>query len=185
VVALNHFVGDTDAEVAAVMDGCVALDVPARMARVWELGGEGGVELAQAVLDVLALARRDTGRFRFLYPEDLPLTKKLETLATALYGADGVTLQAAAAARLARLEALGYGRLPVCVAKTQNSLSDDPRKLGRPRGFRVTIRDVKLSAGAGFVVAYAGDILTMPGLPAHPAAAGMDVSADGIVSGLF
>jgi formate--tetrahydrofolate ligase len=183
VVALNHFVGDSDAEVAAVIEACAGLDAPARVARVWERGGEGGIELGQAVLDVLA--RRDSARFHFLYPADLPLAKKLETLATALYGADGVTLQPAAAARLARLEALGYGRLPVCVAKTQNSLSDDPRKLGRPRGFRVAIRDVKLSAGAGFVVAYAGDILTMPGLPAHPAAAGMDVSADGVVSGLF
>src|SRR5262249_9691601 len=119
VVALNHFVGDTDAEVAAVIDACAALDVPARVARVWERGGEGGIDLGRAVRDLLA--RRDPARFRFLSPEDMPLPRKLEPLAPALYGADGVNLLPAAAARLARLEALGYGKLPVCVAKTQNS----------------------------------------------------------------
>jgi formate--tetrahydrofolate ligase len=183
VVALNHFVADTDAEVAAVMEACRALGVSARVARVWEGGGEGGAELARAVLDTIA--QRKAGSFRLLYPDDMPLVRKLETVATSMYGADGVDVLPPAATKLARWEKLGHGRLPVCVAKTQNSLSDDPRKLGRPRGFRVTIRDAKLSAGAGFVVAYAGDILTMPGLPEHPAAEGMDIDAEGNVTGLF
>jgi formate--tetrahydrofolate ligase len=183
VVALNHFVADTDAEVAAVIEGCAALGAPARVARVWEEGGVGGADLARVVLDTIA--RRQAGSFRVLYPDDMPLVRKLETVATTMYGADGVDVLPPAAAKLARWEKLGHGRLPVCVAKTQNSLSDDPRKLGRPRGFRITIRDAKLSAGAGFVVAYAGDILTMPGLPEHPAAEGMDIDAEGNVTGLF
>jgi formate--tetrahydrofolate ligase len=183
VVALNHFVSDTDAEVAAVMEGCLALGVNARVARVWEEGGAGGADLARVVLDTIA--QRKVGSFRLLYPDDMPLVRKLETVATTIYGADGVDVLAPAATKLARWERLGHGRLPVCVAKTQNSLSDDPRKLGRPRGFRVTIRDAKLSAGAGFVVAYAGDILTMPGLPEHPAAEGMDIDTEGNVTGLF
>lgn len=183
VVALNHFLTDTEAEVAAVMNACGEMGVPARVSRVWESGGAGGVEVARAVLDVMTPA--DRSQFRYLYGDDLPLEKKTETVATALYGADGVNFLPAAAAKLARYEALGYGRLPVCVAKTQNSLSDDPKKLGRPRGFRVVIRDAKLAAGAGFVVAYAGDILTMPGLPKNPAAETIDIDAAGNVVGLF
>jgi formate--tetrahydrofolate ligase len=120
-----------------------------------------------------------------LYPDELSLEKKIETIATRMYGASGVTVVPAAAAKLKRFTDLGYGRLPVCMAKTQNSLSDDAKKLGRPRDFTVTIRDAKLAAGAGFVVAYAGDILTMPGLPKVPAAEGIDLDADGNVVGLF
>jgi formate--tetrahydrofolate ligase len=183
VVALNHFTADTAAEVAAVMKACQRLGVPARLSRVWEQGGAGGTELARAVLE--AMADRDRPSFRPLYPDDLPLVKKIETIATAVYGANGVSLLPAAATKLARYEALGYGGLPVCMAKTQNSLSDDPRKLGRPRGFSITIRDAKLSAGAGFVVAYAGDILTMPGLPKKPAAESIDIDEQGNVVGLF
>jgi formate--tetrahydrofolate ligase len=181
VVALNHFTADTEAEVAAVMAACRRLGVPARLSRVWEQGGAGGTELAHAVLE--GMAARSS--FRPLYPDDLPLAKKIETVATTVYGADGISLLPPAATKLARYEALGYGRLPVCMAKTQNSLSDDPRKLGRPRGFTVTIRDAKLSAGAGFVVAYAGDILTMPGLPKRPAAESIDIDDRGQVVGLF
>jgi formate--tetrahydrofolate ligase len=183
VVALNHFVTDTAAEVTAVMDGCRALGVPARVSRVWAEGGAGGVDVAQAVL---ALAQNgEAGKFRPLYPDDLPLARKMEAIATTLYGADGITLAPAAASKLARYEALGYGSLPVCMAKTQNSLSDDPKKLGRPRGFRVLVRDAKLAAGAGFVVGYAGDILTMPGLPKVPAAESIDIDDHGRVVGLF
>jgi formate--tetrahydrofolate ligase len=183
VVALNHFTGDTPAEVAAVLEVCRGWSVRAAVSRGWELGGAGTTELAQAVLD--AMAGADPAAFHQLYPDDLPLERKIETIVTTLYGADGVTIAPAAAAKLARWQALGYGRLPVCMAKTQNSLSDDAKKLGRPRGFRVTVRDAKLAAGAGFVVAYAGDILTMPGLPKTPGAETMDVDADGNVVGLF
>ena len=181
VVALNHFTADTEAEVKAVMDACAAMGVPARVSRVWADGGAGGVDVAQAVLDAIA----KPATFTTLYPDDLPLEKKIETIATRIYGADGVVFLGPAATKLARFGEMGYGRLPVCMAKTQNSLSDDARKIGRPRGFTVTIRDAKVAAGAGFVVAYAGDILTMPGLPKVPAAEAIDIDAQGNVVGLF
>jgi formate--tetrahydrofolate ligase len=183
VVALNHFSEDTDAQIGRVMSMCKTLGVPCGVSRGWELGGAGVTDLAGMVLD--AIRSGDRGSFKYLYPDDLGLAAKLETIATRVYGADGVTIAPAAAAKLARFEALGYGRLPVCVAKTQNSLSDDPKKPGRPRGFRVTIRDAALSAGAGFVVAYAGDILTMPGLPKVPGAEGIDIDENGNIVGLF
>jgi formate--tetrahydrofolate ligase len=181
VVALNHFTTDSGAEVAAVMEACARFGVPARLSRVWERGGDGGTDLAQAVL-----AAMGTGsEFHPLYPDAMPLTQKIYAIARALYGAAGVTLLTAAATKLAKYETMGHGHLPVCMAKTQNSLSDDPQKLGRPRDFTVTIRDAKLAAGAGFVVAYAGDILTMPGLPKKPAAESIDIDKDGNVVGLF
>ena len=183
VVALNRFTDDTDEKVGRVVDFCKSLGVPCGMSRGWELGGAGVTDLAGMVLD--AIRSGDRGSFKYLYPDDLGLAAKLETIATRIYGADGVTIVPAAAAKLARFEALGYGRLPVCVAKTQNSLSDDPKKPGRPRGFRVTIRDAALSAGAGFVVAYAGDILTMPGLPKVPGAEEIDIDKSGNIVGLF
>ncbi len=183
VVALNHFTADTRAEVDVVLAACDRMQVPARISRVWERGGAGGTEVAQAVLDAMNDGRRSM--FRPLYPESLPLAGKIETIATTLYGADGVTFVPAAATKLARYESLGYASLPVCMAKTQNSLSDDPRKLGRPRNFTVTVRDAKLCAGAGFVVAYAGDIMTMPGLPKKPAAESIDLDDAGNVVGLF
>ena len=183
VVALNHFTGDTDAEVAAVLETCRRWGVPAEVSRGWAEGGAGTTELARAVLDVAKGGDRTA--FRLLYPDDMPLERKIETIATQVYGADGIRLLPAAAQKLARWQAMGHGRLPVCMAKTQNSLSDDPKKVGRPRGFSITIRDARLCAGAGFVVAYAGDVLTMPGLPKVPGAEGMDVDASGNVTGLF
>ena len=183
VVALNHFTKDTDAELDAVLAACKTMRVPARISRVWERGGAGGTELAQAVVE--AMNARDRSAFRPLYAETLPLTKKIETIATTLYGADGVTILPAAATKLTKYESLGFAGLPVCMAKTQSSLSDDPTKLGRPRHFTVTIRDAKLAAGAGFVVAYAGDVMTMPGLPKKPAAETIDLDDDGNVVGLF
>jgi len=183
VVALNHFTGDSEAEVAAVLDTCRGWGVRASVSRGWELGGAGTTELAQALIEVMASS--DRGAFHQLYPEEWSLTRKIETIVTRMYGGDGVQMAPAAAAKLARWEALGYGKLPVCMAKTQNSLSDDAKKLGRPRGFTVTVRDAKLAAGAGFVVAYAGDILTMPGLPKTPGAETMDIDSDGNVIGLF
>jgi formate--tetrahydrofolate ligase len=183
VVALNHFTGDTEAEVAAVLDTCRGWGVRVAVSRGWELGGVGTVELAEVVADVITGADRTA--FRQLYPEDWSLVRKIETIVTRMYGGDGVQVAPAAAAKLARWESLGYGRMPVCMAKTQNSLSDDAKKLGRPRGFTVTVRDAKLAAGAGFVVVYAGDILTMPGLPKAPGAETMDIDAAGNVVGLF
>jgi formate--tetrahydrofolate ligase len=183
VVALNHFVGDADAEVAVVADACRGWGVPCEVSRGWAEGGAGTTALARLVVDVM----KDGGDriFTPLYPDAMPLVQKIETIATKVYGADGVRLAPAAAQKLARWETLGYGTLPVCMAKTQNSLSDDARKAGRPRGFTITVRDAKLAAGAGFVVAYAGDILTMPGLPKAPGAESMDVDVDGNVVGLF
>jgi formate--tetrahydrofolate ligase len=181
VVAVNHFTADTEAEVRAVMDACAAMGVTARLSRVWAEGGAGGVDVAKAVLDAVA----KPSAFAPLYPDSLPLEKKIETIATRIYGADGVTFLPAAATKLKRFAELGYGALPVCMAKTQNSLSDDARKIGRPRGFTVTVRDAKVAAGAGFVVAYAGDILTMPGLPKVPAAEAIDIDEHGNIVGLF
>jgi formate--tetrahydrofolate ligase len=181
VVALNHFTADTADEVNAVMAACARLGVPARISRVWADGGAGGAEVATALLDVMD----GPSKFSVLYPDEAPLEKKIETIATRLYGADGITVLPPAATKLKRFAELGYGRLPVCMAKTQSSLSDDARKLGRPRGFTVTIRDAKVAAGAGFVVAYAGDILTMPGLPKVPAAEAIDLDEHGNVVGLF
>ncbi|HEU5319781.1 MAG TPA: formate--tetrahydrofolate ligase [Methylomirabilota bacterium] len=183
VVAVNHFDGDTDAEVAAVLAACREWSVPAAVSRVWAEGGAGAADLARLVRD--AMKGADPADFRLLYPDELPLAAKVEAIATRMYGADGVRLAPAAAAKLARWEALGYGRLPVCVAKTQNSLSDDAARRGRPRGFTVDVRDARLCAGAGFVIAYAGEVLTMPGLPAIPGAETMEVDADGNVVGLF
>jgi formate--tetrahydrofolate ligase len=183
VVALNRFTEDTDAAVSAVMSSCKALGVPCGVSRGWELGGAGVTDLAGMVLD--AIRGSDRSSFRHVYPDELGLAGKLETLAKRVYGADGIAFAPTAAAKLQRYEALGHGRLPVCVAKTQNSLSDDPKRHGRPRGFTITVRDVSLSAGAGFVVAYAGDILTMPGLPKVPGAEGIDIDASGNVVGLF
>jgi formate--tetrahydrofolate ligase len=183
VVALNHFTGDSEAEVAAVLDVCRGWGVRAAVSRGWELGGAGTMELAEAVGEAMATA--DRSAFHQLYPDDWPLARKIETIVIQMYGGDAVHLAPVAAAKLARWESLGYGRLPICMAKTQNSLADDPKKLGRPRRFTVTVRDAKLAAGAGFVVAYAGDVLTMPGLPKTPGAETMDVDADGNIVGLF
>jgi formate--tetrahydrofolate ligase len=165
------------------MQACATWGVPAQVARVWEQGGAGGVLLARAIDEVMTA--KVPGKFKMLYPDDMPLEQKIRTIATALYGADGVVIMPAAQTKLAKFAALGYGRLPVCMAKTQNSLSDDPKQLGRPRGFTVTVRDVKLAAGAGFVIAYLGDIMTMPGLPKKPAAESIDIDANGRVVGLF
>jgi formate--tetrahydrofolate ligase len=183
VVALNRFTEDTDAAVKGVMATCKTLGVPCAVSQGWELGGAGMTDVAGLVLDAIRSA--DKSKFQHVYPDDLPLAGKLDILAKRVYGADGVTLSGAAAGKLARYESAGYGRLPVCVAKTQNSLSDDAKRHGRPRGFTITVRDVALSAGAGFVVAYAGDILTMPGLPKVPGAEGIDIDANGNVVGLF
>lgn len=183
VVALNAFAADSRDEVRAVLRHCRDLGVPAAHFRGWELGSEGALELAE-VVDELVRSGPEPTEPRYLYEPAWPLARKLEAVATTLYGAEGVDLSPRARARLARYEELGYAELAVCVAKTQYSLSDDPGRLGRPQGFRVAVRDVRLAAGAGFVVAYTGDVLTMPGLPRHPAAERLDVDPTGRVVGL-
>jgi len=182
LVGLNRYPTDTEREYQAVLDRCGTLGVPAYVADVFGRGGEGGEDLARGLLKLLESER---SAFAPLYPLDAPVKAKLETIATRIYGADGVDYPKKVDRQIAQAEALGYGRLPVCVAKTQRSLSDDPTLLNRPRGFRITINDVRISAGAGFLVALAGDITTMPGLPRKPNAEGVDVTPDGVITGLF
>jgi formate--tetrahydrofolate ligase len=182
LVGLNRYPTDTEREYQAVLDRCGMLGVPAYIADVFGRGGEGGEDLARGLLKLLETERSD---FAPLYPLDVPVKAKIETIATRIYGAAGVDYPKKVDGQIAQAEALGYGRLPVCVAKTQRSLSDDPTLLNRPRGFRITINDVRISAGAGFLVALAGDITTMPGLPRKPNAEGVDVTPDGVITGLF
>lgn len=183
VVAINRFGSDTDAELEFVKAACAAKGAEAALSEVFEHGGEGGLELARAVLR----ACDKPSAFKPAYDLELPLAEKIKTLATDIYGADGVEFEPAAKAAIASIEALGerFARLPVCMAKTQYSLSDDPTLLCRPSGFKLHVRDVRLSAGAGFVVVLTGSILTMPGLPKVPAANNIDVDDDGNITGLF
>ena len=181
VVAVNRFPTDTEAELALVRRRCEERGVNVALSEVWGKGGEGGLELADEVLRLT----EEPHRFRMMYDDETPLRGKVEAVAREIYGADGVDFLPAAAAELDRLSALGFGRLPVCIAKTQYSLSDNPSLLGRPTGFRITVKAVRLSAGAGFVVVLTGDIMTMPGLPRVPAAENIDVDDDGRITGLF
>ncbi|MDE3013995.1 MAG: formate--tetrahydrofolate ligase [Gemmatimonadota bacterium] len=181
VVALNRFAPDTEAEIAAIVDGCADMGVRAVVANPWGEGGAGCLDLADAVWDVLESGDAD---YAPLYPEDMGLTEKMETIAREIYGADGVDIDPSAAREIAVLEEAGLRSAPVCIAKTQYSFSDDPKLLGRPTGFRISVREVTPSAGAGFVVAKTGAIMTMPGLGAAPSAMNVDL-VDGVVSGLF
>ena len=182
VVTLNSFVTDTDAETEFVRTFCQERGCEFALSEVWEKGGEGGIELANAVLNVL---ENKESHFAPIYPDDMALTHKIETIAKEIYGAKGVTYSPAAKKDLDRITALGMGDFPVCMAKTQYSLSDDATKLGRPEDFEVNVREVYVSAGAGFVVAVTGSIMTMPGLPKQPAAYGIDVDDNGVITGLF
>ena len=182
VVAINKFHTDTDAEVAYIKEFCEEMQVPVSLAEVFAKGGEGGMDLAEKVCATIDEGKAD---FAPLYDEKLSIKEKLNTIAKEIYRADGVIFTAAAEKAIKDIEALGQDKLPVCVAKTQYSLSDDPTKLGKPENFTMTVREVKLSAGAGFIVALTGDIMTMPGLPKIPAAYKIDVDADGKIDGLF
>ncbi|NLO36627.1 MAG: formate--tetrahydrofolate ligase [Clostridiaceae bacterium] len=182
LVALNRFPSDTEAEIAAIRQYCARSGVRMIVSDVYTQGGAGGLELARALVDLTA---GQPPAFRTLYADSLSLEEKIRTIAVEIYGADGISLAPAAARELSRFEQLGYGQLPICMAKTQYSLSDDPGKLGRPSGFTITVRGVSLSAGAGFVVALTGDIMTMPGLPKVPAAEKIDIDDEGNISGLF
>lgn len=182
VVTLNAFVSDTQAEVDYVKKFCEDRNCEFALAEVWAKGGEGGIALAEKVLKTLETKE---SHFKVLYEDELPLKEKIETVAKEIYGANGVSFVPAALKQLERLEALGFGNLPVCMAKNQYSLSDDPAKLGRPTNFEMNIREVYVSAGAGFVVVLTGAITTMPGLSKNPAAYNIDVDDDGVITGLF
>ena len=182
VVAINRFPGDTVDELGGILSACQQHGIQAVLTEVWEKGGAGGEALAQAVLDAI---ERTQVTPAFAYELNMPLDKKVQRIARDIYGAADVEFSAPAMRELEHLEALGYGHLPVCMAKTQYSLSDDARKLGRPEGFTLSVRSIRLSAGAGFVVALTGDIMTMPGLPKNPSACNIDVCEDGCICGLF
>lgn len=184
VVAINHFYTDTEAEIAIVREYCEKMGAKVAFSDVFLKGGEGGIELANAVIDTI---NENEGKTNFapIYDEKLSIKEKLNIIVREIYRADSVSYTTGAEKAIKEIEAIGFDKLPVCVAKTQYSLSDDPTKLGCPKNFTITVRDVKLSAGAGFVVALTGDIMTMPGLPKVPAANKIDVSADGEISGLF
>lgn len=181
IVAINKFSADTDEEIAVLSACCEKMGVAWALSDVWAKGGEGGIDLAELVLK----ACEGESTFRPAYPLDMPIKEKVETIARKFYGAGEVVFIPAAAKQVAQIEALGFGNLPVCIAKTQNSLSDDPKRPGRPVNFEMSVREAKVSAGAGFVVIYAGNIMTMPGLPKVPAATKIGMKPDGEIYGLF
>ena len=182
VVAVNRFPTDTDAEIDFIIDKCRALGVNTVLSTVWAEGGKGGEALAK---EVVRLCEEEKGDFRFSYELDSSIAEKIEAVTKKVYGGKGVNILPAAKKQIEKLESLGYGSLPVCIAKTQYSFSDDPKLLGAPEGFEVTVKNVKISAGAGFIVVLTGDIMTMPGLPKSPAAERIDVDENGRISGLF
>ncbi|MCI8788163.1 MAG: formate--tetrahydrofolate ligase [Lachnospiraceae bacterium] len=182
VVTLNAFVTDSQAEIDYVRKFCESRHCEFAVSEVWEKGGEGGIALAGKVLETL---ESKESRFHVLYEDDLALEEKVRTVAAEIYGAGSVSFSAAARRQIRKLTELGFGKLPVCMAKNQYSLSDDPKLLGRPQGFELTVREVYVSAGAGFVVALTGDVVTMPGLSKKPSAYGIDVNEDGVITGLF
>ena len=181
VVAINHFYADTEREIEWLKRFCADLGVEAVVSKAFAEGGSGAVELAEAV----CRACEQESQLKLLYPDDYALTQKIETLAKTIYRADGIDYAPAALSAIQEIEAMGYGKLPVCVAKTQYSLSDDPKRLGCPSGYRMNVREVRVSAGAGFVVVLAGAIMTMPGLPKKPAAESIAVDENGVITGLF
>lgn len=182
VVTLNSFVTDTEEEVSFVENFCKERQCEFALSRVWEQGGEGGIELAKKVLETL---ENRESHFKVLYEDELSLEEKIEVIGKEIYGAEGVDYAPQAKRQLSELETLGFGGLPICMAKTQYSLSDDPALLGRPQNFRINVRDAYVSAGAGFVVVLTGAVMTMPGLPVHPAAFDIDVNHEGVITGLF
>ena len=182
VVTLNSFVTDTEAENEFIRSFCEERDCEFALAKVWEKGGDGGIELAEKVLDTL---ENKESNFHVLYEDELSLTEKIEKISKEIYGANGVVYEPAAKKQLAKIEEMGFGHFPICMAKNQYSLSDDAKKLGRPENFDIHIREVYVSAGAGFVVALTGAVMTMPGLPKVPAANNIDVTDDGKITGLF
>ena len=182
VVAINQFPLDTEAELKLVKERCQELGVNVAISEVWAKGGEGGTELAS---EVLRLIEEEENDFQFCYEDELSIEEKITAIATKIYGADGVNFTPAAKKEMENLERLGFGKMPICMAKTQYSLTDDQTKLGRPTGFTITVRQLNVSAGAGFIVALTGEIMKMPGLPKAPAAERIDVDENGVIAGLF
>jgi len=183
VVAINRFPLDTEAELAMVREACNEAGVNVALSEVWSKGGEGGEEVAKELIRLID--ENDGSKFKFAYDVEKPIKEKIEAIATRIYGAKGVDFSKSAEKEIAKLEKLGFGNLPICMAKTQYSLSDDPKLIGKPEGFVVTVGSIKVSAGAGFLVALTGDIMTMPGLPKVPSAEHIDVDENGVISGLF
>lgn len=182
VVAINRFPTDTEAELKLIEEKCRQYGANVALSEVWAYGGEGGETLGR---EVIRLVENESSGFRYAYSDDIPLREKIEAIVKKIYGGDGVDFLPGALKDMNKIEEMGFMNLPVCMAKTQYSLSDDPKKLGWPKGFRITVRNVKVSAGAGFVVALTGDIMTMPGLPKVPAAESIDVDSEGRITGLF
>ena len=185
VVAINKFITDTDAEVEIIRDFCKKKDVEVALCEIWEKGGEGGKELVEKVMDAIEKNEKSDKKYTPLYDLDLTIQEKIEKIAKEIYGADGVNFSAKAKKNIQKYLENGYDKLPICVSKTQKSLSDNPNLLGRPKGFKITINEIRLSAGAGFLVAMAGEIIDMPGLPRKPAAELIDIDENGVISGLF
>ena len=181
VVAINKFPTDTEAEINLIRERCNNLRVNVALSEVWAKGGAGGIELAE---EVLRLAEKES-QMEYAYDLDMSIKEKIEAIAVKIYGAESVDYSKKADKEIQNLEKLGLGNLPICMAKTQYSLTDDPKVLGRPKGFKITIRDITVSAGAGFIVALTGEIMKMPGLPKVPAAEKIDVDIDGKIKGLF
>ena len=181
VVAINRFPTDTDDEIKLVINKCRELSVNVRLSTVWADGGKGGIELAEEVVRLC----EEKNDFSFSYESELSIEEKINAIVTKIYGGNGAVFTPNAKKEVEKLTSLGFGNMPVCMAKTQYSFSDDPTKLGAPEDFTVTVRSVKVSAGAGFIVALTGDIMTMPGLPKVPAAEKIDVDENGKISGLF
>jgi formate--tetrahydrofolate ligase len=181
VVAINRFPTDTEAELEKIRELCEGKGVNVALSEIWAKGGEGGIELAEAVLS----AMEEENNFDQLYPLDMPIAEKIETISEEIYGADGVVFTDEAKADIEKLTEQGFDDMPICMAKTQSSISDDPTKKGRPSGYEITVREVNVSAGAGFLVALTGAVMTMPGLPKVPSAEEIDVDADGNITGLF
>ncbi|HHY70241.1 MAG TPA: formate--tetrahydrofolate ligase, partial [Thermoanaerobacterales bacterium] len=182
VVAVNCFPSDTKAELQLVFDTCNDVKIPVAISEVFSKGSDGGINLAEKVIEAI---EKSENNFKFIYPLESGIKQKIEIIAREIYGADGVDFTKEAEKEIANLEALGYKALPICMAKTQYSLSDDPKLLGRPQGFKITVRQVKVSAGAGFIVALTGQIMTLPGLPKIPAAEKIDIDESGRIIGLF
>jgi formate--tetrahydrofolate ligase len=182
VVAINKFVSDTDKEVEFIQKRCGELGINVSLTEVWEKGGEGGADLARKVVETI---ENTTNNFHTLYSAELTIKEKINKIVTEIYGGDGVIYTKAAETQIKELEKFGLDKVPVCMAKSQYSLSDDPTRLGRPSGFEVTVKEVKISNGAGFAVVLTGDIMTMPGLPKVPSAELIDIDENGVITGLF
>ena len=185
VVAINKFITDTDAEIKVIKDFCKKQNVEVALCEIWEKGGEGGKELVEKVMDAIKKNENSSKKYAPLYNLDLTIQEKIEKIAKQIYGADGVNFSAKAKKNIQKYVENGYDKLPICISKTQKSLSDNPNLLGRPKGFKITINEIRLSAGAGFLVAMAGEIIDMPGLPRKPAAELIDIDENGVISGLF